>query len=100
LKKPDLKINIIQESNNDEEAEQIALFEMKKKYLTTAYPDSSTSNDSLKIMVISLRDSSFIQYVNQQSANTNQLLSIQGHNLLSGKQCSTVLTNGPMRMGI
>ena len=75
--KPDMKVDLMQVSNDIEEAEFLAVFEMKKQYYNLQATDSLNEKDRVRIDSLSVKDSLFANFVTQKTNNTNPLLSVQ-----------------------
>lgn len=75
--KQDFKVDLMQVSNDAEEAEWLAVFEMKKHYFNLQATDSLSENDHARVDGLSVKDSLFVQFVNQKTNNSNSLLSVQ-----------------------
>lgn len=75
--KPDLKVELVQVNNKEDEMEQLALSETKKQYLGMAAGDSLSGEQSKKLDNLSNMDSLFNAWVNQKLNTTATLNSIQ-----------------------
>lgn len=75
--KPDMKVDLMQVSNDMEEAEFLAVFEMKKQYYNIQSADSLGESDRARVENLSVKDSLFENFVIQKTNNTNPLLSVQ-----------------------
>jgi hypothetical protein len=75
--KPELKLELVQVTNRQDEAEAIAVYETKKAYL--GIPEATPSNDAIKMRVDSLQntDSLFVKYV-EAKLKTNSSLESPG----------------------
>jgi predicted nucleic acid-binding protein len=83
--RPDLKIEFIQVCNKEDEAEALAIFEEKKKYL--GLNDSITYAQMQQINSLKNSDSSFIKYLDNNLKSNSAFLSTQEKcMLLTGKE--------------
>ena len=74
--KPDMKVELMQVSNDEEEAEFLAVFEMKKEYYNIQSADSLSESDRARIDSLSVKDSLFANFVTQKTNNSNPLFSV------------------------
>lgn len=83
--KADLKLELVQINNAEDEMEYLAVQEAKKKYLN---PDSATAASQPQIDKLDLKDSLFNQYLNRvTNTNAQSILSVQEKCiLLTGKE--------------
>ncbi len=76
LEKPDLKLELIQVSNLTDEAEAVAVYEMKKKYLGIE-PSINRALIKQRTDSVGNNDSLFVQYLVKQLGGTNGLQSTE-----------------------
>lgn len=75
--KPEMRIELMQVSSLEDEAEQFAIREMKKEYLGFQSQDSIDEQKLQRINEVSIKDSLFILHVNQKYKSNSNLLSVQ-----------------------
>ncbi|MEI9933289.1 MAG: DUF748 domain-containing protein [Ferruginibacter sp.] len=73
--KPDLKLELIQVVNAEDEAEDLAVYAAKKKYLGIS--DSATDAQLVQVNSLSTSDTSFAKYIDSVQKNPTTYLSTQ-----------------------
>ncbi len=75
--KPEMKVELVQLVNRQEEIENAALFNVKKEYLGYRVTDSATAEMKSKIYAVSNKDSLFNIYVDKKIGSHVALTSVQ-----------------------
>lgn len=75
--KPEMKMELIQETNLEDEASVIAVNETKKRYLQLSAGGSMTAEIKIRLDSLPETDSLFVKFVNQQVAGQTDLHSTE-----------------------